>query len=175
MKLSRVALVVVVAAGLAVGAVGCGSSSSDSTAATTTTAAANNKNFQISTDQGEVSLSLNGQLPPGWPSSFPLPSGATPAGSGSLGNSTKGVTVAVFTTSGSPQDAYNYYASEAGLTVDSKESIGVGDAYLGTVSFSGSMSGDVIVLPKNGETLIVVILDGAGNSSGTTMAGTSGY
>lgn len=174
MKMSRAVLIATMAIGLVLGAVGC-SSDSDSTAATTTTAA-NNKNFQFSGDDGEVSLSLNGQLPPGWPSSFPVPSGATPAGSGSLGNTTEGVMIGVFTASGSPEDTYNYYVSNAGLTVDSKKSVGVGGAYLGTVTFSGTPSGNVTVLPKDGETLIVITLKtaGTGDSSGTTVAGASG-
>jgi hypothetical protein len=172
--LSRVMAVGAVVIGLSIGALGC-SSSSDSTAATTTTAAAANRSFQVSTDAGQVSLSLDGELPPGWPSSFPVPSGATPAGSGSLGGTSEGVMVGVFTATGTPQSTYDYYVSDAGLTVDSKKSVGVGDAYLGTVSFSGSPSGSVTVLPSGGETLIVIVLQTSGTSdtmagSGTTLA-----
>lgn len=174
MKIPRTALITAMIAGLVLGTVGC-SSDGDSTAATTTTAAPENRSFQVSTDAGQVSLSLDGELPPGWPSSFPLPSGAEPAGSGSLGSSSEGVMIAVFTASGSPEDTYNYYVSDAGLTVDSKKSVGVGGAYLGTVTFSGSPSGNVTVLPKDGETLIVITLEIAGTSdtvadSGTTIA-----
>lgn len=175
MKVSRAVLVGTMAIGLVLATVGC-SSDSDSTAATTTTAAPDNRSFQISTDAGQVSLSLDGKLPPGWPTNFPLPSGAEPAGSGSIGSSSEGVMVAVFSATGSPEDTYDYYVSDAGLTVDSKRSVGVGGAYLGTVTFSGAESGTVTVLPKDGETLIVVILqtDGAGGSTGTTTAGASG-
>lgn len=172
MKLSRTIPVGAMAIALVLGAIGC-SSDSDSTAATTTTAAPADRSFQVNTDDGQVSLSLDGKLPPGWPSSFPLPSGAEPAGSGSIGSSSEGTMVAVFSSTGTPEDTYNYYVSDAGLTVDSKKSVGVGGAYLGTITFSGAESGSVTVLPKDGETLIVAILRTSG-ASGTTVAGASG-
>ena len=83
--------------GCLVAAAGCSSSSSSSTAGPATTAASPAtttasptpkiwaKNFQVSTPNGQVSLSLDGQLPPNWPSQFPVPAGAKAAGSGSLG------------------------------------------------------------------------------------------
>jgi hypothetical protein len=64
------ALIAVLVAGVAAA---CGNDSSSSTTTekkTTTTAA---KSFQVSVPDGQVSLSLDGKLPQGWPSSFPLP------------------------------------------------------------------------------------------------------
>ena len=69
---------------LLLGAAACSSDSSSSSKNTTTTS---NKGFEVSTPEGQVSISLSGSLPPNWPDGFPVPSGAEPAGSGSLGNS----------------------------------------------------------------------------------------
>src|SRR5262249_41448243 len=127
----------------------------------------------ISTADGQVSLSLDGQLPPNWPSSFPLPQGAKPAGSGSLGGeSTTGV-VAVFQTSQSPQDVYSYYTDQARLTVESKSSVGGDKTFVGTVQFSGSPSGRVTILPRDDQTLILVTLTTGGSETGTTAPRTS--
>ena len=66
------------AAGLLLGCLAAvsGCSSSGSSTASKTTA----RNFQVSTPNGQVSLSLDGQLPANWPSQFPVPSGAEVAG-----------------------------------------------------------------------------------------------
>ena len=69
----------------------CGSSSKSSSSTTTTVP----RNFNVETPNGQVSLSLDGQLPPNWPSSFPVPSGATPAGSGSLVKAGSGALIGV--------------------------------------------------------------------------------
>jgi hypothetical protein len=52
-------------------------------------------------------VSLNGHLPPNWPATFPIPSGATAAGSGSLAKGGSGVIVGVYTTSQAPEDVYD--------------------------------------------------------------------
>ena len=62
----------------------CGGDDSESSANTTTTLS--NTHLDVETPDGQVSLALNGKLPPGWPSDFPIPKGASPAGSGSLVN-----------------------------------------------------------------------------------------
>jgi len=123
--------------------VGCSSSSNG--AATTTTASS--KNVAVETTDGQVSLSLDGQLPPNWPTGFPVPSGAVPAGSGSLVNGGSGVLVGVYTTADSPSDTFSFYASDAALTVTKSGSVGSGDWYVGTIQFSGDPSGNVTVVP----------------------------
>jgi hypothetical protein len=149
------------------GASACSSDSSSSKNTTTTS----NKGFEVSTPEGQVSLSLSGSLPPNWPSDFPVPSGAGPAGSGSLGNSSQTGLVGVYSTSQSPEDAYNFYKTNSALDVTSSTSVGS----IGTVQFSGAFSGSVVTLPYNSETLIVVLLsqtstDTTAAGSGTTVA-----
>ena len=74
------------------------------------------RSFQISTPDGQVSVSLDGALPPNWPSAFPIPLGATPAGSGSLGGSTSTGMVGVYRTPMPPADAFSYYTSSSRVT-----------------------------------------------------------
>ncbi len=147
---------------LLVGVAACSSDSKSSSNNTTTTA---NRGFDVQTPDGQVSLSLSGSLPPGWPTNFPLPSGAEPAGSGSLGNSSQTGSVGVFSTSESPEDAYNFYKTNSDLQVTSSSSV----SSLGTVQFTGAFSGWVVTTPYNSETLIIVYLNQS--STGTTVAG----
>jgi hypothetical protein len=145
---------------------------SDST--TTSTTSASNKSFEVTTADGQISLSLDGNLPPGWPDTFPVPDGASPAGSGSLAKGGTGKLVGVFTGSMSPQDAYDFYKSSTAFTVDDSSSIGAGPAYVGSVKFSGDYTGRVTVLSKGGSTTIVIVFD-AGSDSGTDdTSGSSG-
>lgn len=155
---------------LLVGVAACSSSDSDSKATTTTT----NRGFEVTTPQGQVSVSLSGKLPPNWPDDFPLPQGSEPAGTGSLGNSSATGFIGVFTTSESPQDAYNFYNDNSELQVTSSSAIGTGNAYVGYVAFSGSFDGWVATAPStNGQTLIIAYLNApATDSTGTT--GTTG-
>jgi hypothetical protein len=117
--------------GCLVAAAGC-SSSSSSTASPATTAASpatttaspapkiTARNFQVSTPNGQVSLSLDGQLPPDWPSQFPVPAGAKAAGSGSLGGSSSATLVAAYTTSQAASDAFAFYTGNSKLTTSDK-------------------------------------------------------
>ena len=141
------------------------SSSSKSGSSTTTTAG---KNFHVETPDGQVSLSLDGQLPPNWPASFPVPSGATAAGSGSLANGDSGVMIGVYTTSESPEDAYNFYKTNPTLTVTSSTSAGLGSAYLGTVKLGGTYAGSSVVIASLSGTYIVITLKSGSASSTTT-------
>ena len=144
------------------------SDSDDSSDSTTSTAS---RGFEVQTPEGQVSISLSGNLPPNWPDDFPVPSGAEPAGSGSLGDSSQTGFVGVYSSSQTPEDVYNFYRDEADLQVDSASSLGSGSAYLGTVGFSGEWSGYVVVLPSNDETLMVVLL--SQGAVGTTLAGSA--
>jgi hypothetical protein len=149
-------------------------SSSDSSNQATTTTTAPNRSFQVATPDGQVSLSLDGQLPPNWPTSFPLPPGAQPAGSGSLGGASKTGLIAIYSSPQSPQDVFTFYTTQSSLTVESQSSIGAGDAYVGTIQLGGSPSGRVTTLPKGGQTLIVITLGAGGpGTTGTTLSSRS--
>jgi hypothetical protein len=161
---ARAALFVCVLAVLGL-AGACSDSESGSETTTTTT-----QGFEVQTPEGQVSLSLSGQLPPNWPSDFPVPSNSEPAGSGSLGGSTSTGFVGVYSTAGNPEDAYNFYKDNSDLQVTSSSSLGSGSTYLGTVQFTGEWSGLVTVLPYNSETLIVIVLN---TQTGTTVPGSN--
>ncbi len=155
--------------------VGCSSTDSSAPATTTTTstttAPSANKTFAVDTPDGQVSLSLDGKLPPNWPSTFPVPSDATAAGSGSLGNTSKTVLVAVYTVKGSAADAFSFYRSNSSLTVSDASSFGVGNAYVGKMKLSGTYTGSVSVVGRNETTYAVIVLENPdGSSSGTTPA-----
>jgi hypothetical protein len=153
------------------GATACSSGSGskgDSKSTSTTT-----KTYSISTSDGEVSVSLNGKLPSGWPSGFPIPSGADPAGSGSLAGKSEGVMVGVYTLSGSAQDAFNFYKNNPQLTVTSSSSAGANKAFVGMVSFKGSYDGSVTIGAVGDTNGLVVVLNTGGttgSSSSTTAA-----
>lgn len=147
---------------------GCGSSSkSSSDSVTTTTAGESNKGFDISTPEGQVSLSLNGNLPPDWPSGFPLPSDATAAGSGSLANSDRDVMVGVYTVSGTPADTFDFYKTNSELTVGDTKNFGVGGTFVGSVEFSGAYSGSANIAGRNSTTYLAIVLTGSGSTSTT--------
>jgi hypothetical protein len=114
--------------------------------------------LQISTPDGQVTLSLDGKLPPNWPAAFPVPTGATPAGSGSLVGSNQGVMVGVFSTTGSASDAFSFYTTDSGLTTSDAKSVGVGSAYVGSLKFTAPFTGSVTVVSHDGNTYIVVVI-----------------
>jgi hypothetical protein len=145
------------------------SSDDDSAKNTTTTA---NRGFEVQTPDGQVSLSLSGQLPPNWPDDFPVPDGAEPAGSGSLGGSASTNLVGVYSSSDSPQDTYNFYKDNTDLTVTSSSSVGSGSAFLGTVQFTGDFGGWVVTFPYDNGSLIVAYL--SQSATDATVAATSG-
>ncbi len=169
-------ITVVTVLGLGAVSTAC-SSSSDSSAATTTTAKSSNgtvpKSFSVSVPEGEVSLSLDGQLPPNWPSSFPVPDGAEPAGSGSLAKSESGVQVGVFSTSQSGKDAFAFYSGDSALSPSNVKSTGIGSAFVGTLTLGGSYEGTVWVGGYDGTTYIVVVLTGSSGAGGTSNTSAS--
>jgi hypothetical protein len=141
---------------------GCSSSSSSTTATTpgVTSTATPSKSFTVNTPAGTVSVSLDGKLPSGWPSGFPLPSGSTAAGSGSLASSSSssGAMVGVFHVSGSGSDAFDFYKNSTTLTVSDVSSVGVGPAFAGKLRFSGPYSGATTVTSVSSQTLLIVVL-----------------
>lgn len=164
---------------LAAAGLGACSSDSTSTSSSATTGQASvstsksSDGFSISTPAGEVSASLSGDLPSDWPSEFPLPKQTDPAGSGSLGGSTSGTMVGVFSTKESGKDALDFYAEDSSLDPSSKKSVGGSSNFLGSVDLGGSYPGSVTVGEIGGTTYIVAILnsDGAASSETTTTKG----
>jgi hypothetical protein len=156
------------AAALLFAVAGCSDDESSDSVSTTTAAP---QGFEVMTDDGQVSLSLDGELPPGWPDSFPVPDGADPAGSGSLGGSESTGLIAVYSTSESAEDTYDFYATNTDLEIESKASLGNGDSFVGTVKVGAPDPAVVTVVPGDGETLIIIALESAG--SGTTAPSTS--
>ena len=155
-------------------AAACSSSSKKSSSSSTNTTAGSQA-FQVQTPDGQVSLSLNGQLPPNWPSSFPVPSGAKAAGSGSLVNGNQGASVGVYSTSEAAADVFTFYKTNPSLTVTSASSAGVAGAYVGTVKLGGTYPGsNVTIAALSGTTYIVIILKPASSSSTTTPTTTAG-
>jgi hypothetical protein len=167
--------------GCLVAAAGC-SSSSSSTASPATTAASpatttaspapkiTARNFQVSTPNGQVSLSLDGQLPPDWPSQFPVPAGAKAAGSGSLGGSSSATLVAAYTTSQAASDAFAFYTGNSKLTTSDKKSVGAGAHYVGRAKITAPYTGSVTVVSHSGTTYIVVVLTISRSSSPSASA-----
>ena len=164
----RLAGVAAIAALIGAVAVGC-SDDSSSKSSSTTTSKSSRKSFQVSTPDGQASLSLDGQLPPGWPSGFPVAPDTKKAGSGSLGNTNKTVLIGVFSATSKPEDVFNFYKSNSAYTVNNSSSAGAGSAFVGTVEFSGAYTGSASVVSNDGTTYVVVELDtgGAGATSST--------
>jgi hypothetical protein len=140
--------------------VGCTSSPSKSSSSPSSPSTTSpGRSFAVNTPQGSVSVSLDGKLPSGWPSGFPIPSGATAAGSGSIGGSKESHMIAVFDYPGTGSDAFDFYKNNSSLTVNNAKSVGTGSAFVGRMELTGSYSGSVTVTGYNGQTYIVVYLN----------------
>lgn len=166
-------IAVVVVAAIVLGGAAC-SSDDDDDAATTTTTAASGSGFSVETPAGQVSLSLEGDLPPGWPADFPLPEGAEPAGSGSLAGDDSGVRVGVFSTTAPAEETFAFFTGESSLEPTGARDVGVGDRFLGSVDIGGDYDGSVTVAGSADTTYIVVILEGGTTATtGTSDADTA--
>ena len=148
------------AGGVLLAAASCSSSSTSSQSTTTVS-----KSFQVTTPEGQVSVSLDGKLPPNWPSSFPVPSGAKVAGSGSLGGSSSTAMVGVYTTSQSAPSTYSYYTTNAGLTTSGGKTVGAGSTYVGSANITAPYTGSVTVLQHDSTTYSVIVLTSSGTST----------
>lgn len=122
--------------------------------------------FEISTQEGQVSLSLDGKLPPGWPANVPVPPGAEAAGSGSLVANSKGAMVGVYKTAQSAEDVYGYYTGDSSIVVDSKSALGSGTRFVGHLHMTSPVDATVIVLPHDSSTLITIVMTKVGSTSG---------
>jgi hypothetical protein len=169
----RVIGIVTVAVSAAALVAGCSSSSKSSTSPTTTTLAVDTKGFQVQAPEGQVSLSLDGVLPPNWPAGFPVAPNTEAAGSGSLGGTAQTNLVGVYSSTDAPEDVYRFYASTDAYKIDSSSSIGAGSVFIGTVRFSGAYEGSASIVSRSGKVYVVVVLHQAGPASTTTTtAGT---
>lgn len=159
---SRLAAIVVLVGSLTAAAVGCSSNSSSSatpaTSATSPAPASKAKDFQVTTPNGQVFLSLDGKLPPNWPTLFPVPAGARIAGSGATAGSGSAALVAAYTTSEPPADALAFYKGNSTLTTSDKKSVSAGEHYLGTLSITAPYTGSVTVASHGGTTYLVITL-----------------
>ena len=156
----------------------CSSDGGDATTTTEKTVTTSDapKDLSVSTPQGEVSLSLDGNLPPDWPEDFPTPDRTDVAGSGSLAGSDSGVMVGVYTTKESGQDAFDFYAKDDTLEPTDPKSAGIGSGFLGSVDIGGDYDGSVTVAGISDTVYIVVVLntEGADSTSSTTTTAASG-
>lgn len=166
----RFALVAVLAVVASLALAACSSSGKSSSSSSSTTTAS--KTYSLSTSKGEVSVSLDGHLPDHWPSGFPVPDGAKPAGSGALQGGDEGVMVGVFTTSGSAQDACDFYKTNSDLNVEDARSAGGSNTFVGTVQFSGKYSG-VVTAGKVGSSEGFVVILESGTSSSSESSSTT--
>ena len=131
---------------------GCGSSPSSSGQQSSS------KTFEVTTPDGQVSVSLDGKLPPNWPSDFPIPAGADVAGSGSLGGSASTAMVAVYTTSKAAPETFEYYKSNPDVSSTSARSVGTGNHFVGRLQVTAPHNGSVTVVDRSGKTYIIVVL-----------------
>ena len=164
--------ILALAAAATVATVGCSSDETTTPTTTSTTTTTAPRNVAVDTPNGQVSLSLDGELPPNWPSDFPVPSGATAAGSGSLGGTDDTVMVGVYTTSESAEDTFDYYRNSAELSIESPSTAGAGNAFVGKLSLTDTYEGSVTVAGAAGTTTIVVVLEASGSGSSGTVPGT---
>ncbi len=136
-----------------------------------TTIQSSDSGFHVSTPDGQVSVSLNSQLPPNWPASFPLPNGAKAVGSGSLGNGTTHM-VAVYETRTSGPDTISFYESNSELKTSDAKSIGIGSNYLGSLRIGEPYNGSLTVASHGGTTYLVVVLESPAGTSTTSRPAT---
>lgn len=146
-------------------------SSTDSTSTTTSTVpttTADTKNFQVATPDGQVSLSLDGQLPPNWPAEFPVPRGASAAGSGSLGDSSSTTSVAVYSTTQSAPDVLDFYTGNSKLTTTAPSVIGSGSTFVGSVEITDPYTAGVTSVSRGEQTYLVITLTTSPTSTTTS-------
>lgn len=151
----------------------CSSENSASTSTSTSTSSATlPQSFQVDTADGQVSLSLDGKLPPGWPKDFPVPASAQPAGSGSLGTSTDStLRVGVYTTGDPGDSVLDFYSNDPDLVTTGRKGAGLGDNFAGRIELTSPYTGSVTVVSRQGNTYLVVTLKGEQPAPTTSTTG----
>lgn len=152
---------VLLVASLAVLVGACGSSGSSAQSSPTggvQATSATQTNFHVTTPNGEVQLSLDGQLPPSWPGDFPTPPGSKAAGSGTLAGNQNGVMVGVYTTDTPAPQAFVFYTSGAGMSTTDSKGVGSGSAYVGKMKITAPYTGSITVFTRNAQNYIVAVL-----------------
>lgn len=166
------------AAVLALGAAACSSNDSATTTTegseSTTTTTTLPQSFQVATPDGQVSLSLDGKLPPGWPRDFPVPASAEPAGSGSLGNADTAVRVGVYRTDEGGEETLDFYTQDQDLATTGRTAAGVGESFVGRLSLTSPYTGTINVVSHQGTTYLVITLKGDTTASTTSTTGPGG-
>ncbi len=171
---AAVGAVAVTVAMVLVGACSSDDGASTTTEKSTTTAADSTNDLSVSTPEGEVSLSLDGNLPPDWPEDFPTPDRTDVAGSGSIAGKDSGVMVGVYSTRQTGQDAFDFYANDDALDPTNPSSAGIGSGFLGSVDIGGDYDGSVTVAGVSDTIYIVVVLNtGGGGSAASTTSSTT--
>ena len=163
MKTRRVAICGLV--GLVLTVAGCSATAGQSASAT---GSAGQADFQVATPDGEASLTLDGHLPPNWPSGIPIPEPAQVAGSGKIDESGAADTVAVYSTLKPAPDTFTFYTSSNAIKGTYGGVLGYGSAYRGRLRFTAPYPGSVTVVTHGGRTYIVIVLT---NLSATTTSG----
>lgn len=156
------------AAALVLGAAACSSESATTTTTEPVSSTTRPQSFQVETPEGQVSLSLDGKLPLGWPGGFPVPESAEPAGSGSLGGSDKAVRVGVFTTNESGESTLDFYTQDQSLQTTGRHAAGVGENFVGRLTLTSPYTGSVNVASRQGSTYLVIVLQGDTTASTTS-------
>lgn len=177
----RKILALVAVCGLSVALVACSSDDSSSTttskvttttskdgSSVTTSGGSGSKSFSVETPEGQASISLDGQLPPNWPTDFPAPKQSKVAGSGSLAGDSSGVMVGVYTSRQSASDVFDAYKSNSELNPSDAKSVSPGSAFLGRMKISGANEGSITVTALDDTTYVVVVLKGGGGSNSST-------
>ncbi len=153
-------IAMIVAAGALAAAGSACSSSSNTSSNTTVTSPASSapKHFEVTTPYGQVSISLDGKLPPGWPSGFPVPKEAQPVGSGSLGGAASTSLVAVYSSTSTPATLIDFYTSDTRLTTSGRSSIGAGSAEVVSVAVTAPYKAHLTALSRGTTTYLVIDL-----------------
>jgi hypothetical protein len=160
---------VITVAALVTVALGASCSSGGGKSSSTTTR--NEARFDIATPDGTASVSLNGKLPPGWPSGFPIPTDAVVAGSGMIGLPSSTTLVAAYTVSGDASATYDFYKTNTAFHITSSSSAGIGSAFVGSIEFDGAFTGSVTLAGRNSKTYLAIVLKTSADVTTTTGVG----
>ncbi len=85
-----------------------------------------------------------------------------------IADSTAGQLVAVYSTTQSGEDAFDFYAGQTSLQPSEEKRIG-NTSFLGTMKIASPEPGSITVTEVSGTTYIVVVLSTSGRSTSTTV------